>query len=329
MKDNELDDLFRNALHDMEGVPPQAKNWDREDTFGKIQRNLNGNQGQNRYNFFDLAAAIVLTLTAVTYLFSFLIAPEVQKALPGLMGATEKTHEELLEPTEKTDKREFLALTFDKTKSEALAKLEKDEEAQNESINIESKALQVNTEFSEQKLVAKVKEKAAEPIDAVPQSESKIDLQLPFSKKPVNVKVASNKLQISLPVGIAYTAGTIAPTASVNASINLKEASNFTTQASLGLSAYGLMEKRENEGLRISPAIFAETSFGVTSNKDQFVSGHAFGVGYQLNEIESIDGNAIKLNYTISIKKRLRVAAEALVSEGMSKIHPGIKLTFI
>lgn len=332
MKDNELDNLFREALQNLDGAPPQAENWNKESTFNRIQFGLNGDQNQSKHNFFDLAAAVVLTITAITYLFSFFVAPKIQESLPELItsvssdlintpGSEENSNEVLLANKEKSDNEVDVeneinlgnTFYYDQTM-----------ESKTVAANLNDEFLQKDL-FKRNTIIPTI-----EPIEEEKRERNAVvDFQLPFGKKTEVLQAHSNKLELSLPVGVAYSAGTVAPVASFNATLNLNKHKATTSQLSVGLSAYGLLEKSEEKSIGIEPVLFAETSFGIESNNDNFVSGHSVGLGYQLNEVDAIEGNAIKLNYTISIKKRLRVAAEALVSEGMSRIQPGIKLTFI
>ena len=42
MKDNELDNLFRESLNGLDSAPPQAKNWNKEGVFERVQMGLYG-----------------------------------------------------------------------------------------------------------------------------------------------------------------------------------------------------------------------------------------------------------------------------------------------
>lgn len=331
MKDEQLDNLFKQALEGMEGIPPQAKNWDKEDTFERIQLGLNGDNTKTRRSFFDLAAAVIVLVTAATYSISFFTKPSLENSIPELVA---EISEELLKEDENKKALNIQAEDYSKAFQDIQL-------VSNEVEEVEPMATMVMKpiKFEEQTMNEVI---GFEPLDyntidskneernVLVENATKVNMLLPFARK--NDKILSekgNKVNMSLPVGVAYTAGSIAPVVSFNSSFNLKENSHKTTQLNFGASAYGLMQQNENNKLEVEPVVFAETSLGLQTNQDKLITGHAVGVGYQLNNSDLVEGRAVKLNYTLSVKKRLKIAAEALVSEGFSKVQPGIKLTFI
>ena len=334
MKDEQLDNLFRNALEDLGGVPPQAKDWDKEDVFERIQLGLNGDNTKTRRSFFDLAAAVIVLVTAATYSISFFTKSKVENSIPELVAEIseelliEDSNDEVLNIQEDNFLQAFQEIQLVSNEAEevepvaslTMKPIKFEEQALNEAMGYE--LLNYDENFTQ-----------SEVSGALPEEDSKINMLLPFAKNNGEILSESlqksSKINMSLPVGVAYTAGSVAPVVSFNSSFNLKENVGSTTQLNLGASAYGLMQQNENNKLEVEPVLFAETSLGLESNQDKFITGHAVGVGYQLNKADIVEGRAVKLNYTLSVKKRLKIAAEALVSEGFSKVQPGIKLTFI
>lgn len=334
MKDEQLDNLFKQALEGMEGIPPQAKNWDKEDTFERIQLGLNGDSTKTRRSFFDLAAAVIVLVTAATYSISFFTKPSLENSIPALVAeiSDEFLKENLNEEVQNIQAENFsnafqeVQLVSNEVEevepvaSLVMKPIRFEEQTMNEVMGFESLNYMTNDSKNEESKI-------------LTEGHPKVNMLLPFAKRNGEIlsdtQQKGNKVNMSLPVGVAYTAGSVAPVVSFNSSFDLKENSHSTTQLNMGTSVYGLMQQNENNKLEVAPLVFAETSLGLETNQDKLITGHAVGVGYQLNNSDLVEGRAVKLNYTLSVKKRLKIAAEALVSEGFSKVQPGIKLTFI
>ena len=323
MKDEQLDRFFRSAIENMDGLPPQVRHWDKEYSFGKIQEGLNGGDSQKSRHFFDLAAAAVVSVLALAYSVSFFIGSHSnpvknQKIEEATINIQPLALQEL-KPQNENNNFSIFENTSNITSEEVIASLKP--------YGIEMKSEQKDLDLFRQK------EKGVE-INADNDFNNKLifSFNTPFSKKSdnLNVKNRSNKnLAFEMPVGMSFSGAGIAPVISAQATLNLPQTGRHQKQISAAISAYNTFQQNEASKTTIRPVLFAEGSFGVVSNPDAFVTGHAVGAGYQLNESEVYEGKAVKFNYTISVKKRLKVSAEAIVSEGFGKVQPGFKVTFI
>ncbi|MBT29427.1 MAG: hypothetical protein CMO01_07160 [Thalassobius sp.] len=322
MKDEQLDQFFRSAIENMDGLPPQVNYWDKEYSFGKIQEGLNGIDSHRSRSFFDLAAAAVVSVVALAYGVSFFVSSHSSP-----VNQQNSSKEAIVNA-------QPLALQ-DINKNSGIIDFSNIETAIDEPVAdvfASLKPFSLSTINNEHNLGLFQHENDVETtaLNSVSEQEFGFSFITPFSKSnSFTSSKRSKMLSFELPIGISLSGVGVAPVIAAQATLNLPKSGRHQKQISAAIAAYNTFQQSEGSKTTISPVLFAESSFGVVNNPDGFVSGHAVGAGYQLNDSDVYEGKAVKFNYTISVKKRLKVSAEAIVSEGFGKVHPGFKVTFI
>ncbi|MDW7694978.1 hypothetical protein R9C00_00205 [Flammeovirgaceae bacterium SG7u.111] len=342
MKDEKLDSLFRDSVNNLEGLPPQVKNWNMDSTFDKIQDGLQ-KQGNRKFpGIFDLAAAITVMLFAAGTLGSYIISQYAVKEGGNLFlsQATEELASEVqeasLSPVE--DKQVF----FSKATSE------------NQSIvhtsSIFSSGLSLDSQNETELLIE-------QPVEITALATSKTSKPSSFESKgfgfamPVSnlfTKNSSNvldglslensdqqsvtipKLKVSVPIGLAMVNKEFG--AYIGAKFSYQKVSETKPQVTLAsatVSNYGLLGENTEGKSTLSNNVFLEASFGKRNiSTGKAVTGHEVGVGMLLNPSSSIfDSRAIKINYSLNIKNKFNISPEVILTENLSQAIAGIKLS--
>ncbi|UZR92951.1 hypothetical protein [Chondrinema litorale] len=323
MKDEQLDQFFRSAIENMDGLPPQVNYWDKEYSFGKIQEGLNGNDSHRSRSFFDLAAAAVVSVVALAYGVSFFVSSHSSPVQQQNSSQDIVVNAQPLALQDMNNNSGIIDFSNIETAIE--------EPAADVLASLKPFSFSTVNDENNLSLYQHRNDVEATSINSVSEKEFGFSFITPFSKSNSYFTSSKNskKLSIELPIGISISGTGVAPVIAAQATLNLSKSGRHQKQISAAIAAYNTFQQNEGSKTTISPVLFAESSFGVVNNPDGFVSGHAVGAGYQLNDSDVYEGKAVKFNYTISVKKRLKVSAEAIVSEGFGKVHPGFKVTFI
>ncbi|WP_020529505.1 hypothetical protein [Flexithrix dorotheae] len=344
MRDDDLDKLFRSAMDDLEGIPPQVSNWDVDKTFGKIQEQLNPKNTRKFPGIFDLAAAVVITIITIGYATNYLVE---EKIIDGdeIAAIIDFSSEEAVEEinstleTENPDENNFI-----------LSKMENQEKAFPE-IDLKS----VDFQYASTSLANNIPPVATRKNRAISKNNNAGDQKnfdfvfnspmAGFSKKGnthdgqetlgfgMDNTQTPNQISLSFPIGFSYMADHFAPTISGRVALNKQSKKNVDKISSIAatISSYHFMDKNESGKMSVDSRFFVEASFGkFSSDHDKVISGHEIGGGYMLGkDNEQFKGKTFKVNYSISVKNKIKVSPEAIITDNFSKVYPGIKVTLI
>ncbi len=350
MRDDDLDNLFRSAMDDLEGIPPQVNNWDVDKTFGKIQEQLNPKNTRKFPGIFDLAAAVVITILTIGYATNYLVeeniidGEEIASVLD--FSSDDQAVETNLLPSEMDNHNEngsFLSSSEEQEKTFpeinlksvdyqfASAALADNNAPINNQIN---NGTLLNSETRNQKnfnfvfnspfagFSNKNKQKSGSPFD----EQETLGLGIDRTKAP-------HQVSLSFPIGFSYMADNFAPTISGRVALNKQSKKNIDKISSIAasISSYHFMEKNEAGKMSVDSRFFVEASLGKFSSRDdKIISGHEIGAGYMLgSDNEKFQGKTFKVNYSISVKNKIKVTPEAIITDNFSKVYPGIKVTLI
>ncbi len=333
MRDEEMDKLFRSSIENLEGPPPQARYWNTEETFEKIQENLNNPSGRRYPGIFDLAAAAVALLCTLGYLLS---TSHQQKE-----GANGQAEMAFANPGDTAEDPGLVSSFFTR-----LQQIGQHEDA--ELVNLFSRADQRRAQpfmldeitvfsgsFDFEENAANVAQLPARMEQSLASYTSFDQLAIPdftFASPEEQVNKGGTSFNIEIPVGIGWAARSLAPVlgARLTASFGKGNAEKYTT-VSAGATTYHLVSNSPEDGLQAATKVFAEVAMGRHStDKSKTITGHEFGAGYLLNGDDiRFNGKTFKVNYSISLKDKIQISPEVIFTGNFSKAYPGVRVNLI
>jgi len=330
MRDEELDSLFRNSIEGLDSRPPQAPNWNADETFYKIQAGLNNN-GKKKYpGFFDLAAAAVVLLLSLGYLFSSKQLSDRVGDDSELLGFFQEAHGDADPGLVRSFFHKLKEFSPNGVSDDFLPIVERHEHFMARNTIVLPDLIIVGSQdaFEELSLASLT----LDELTIVGYRDDGMKLAVLNHDHEMLEGMESahkeGKFTLKTPVGLSYAQNMLAPVVGLQVRKTVAENAKGSHYLGLGVNSYHFLNNGEGR-LKAESQFFAELAYGV-QKKNATVSGHEFGLGYLMGGTDSqFNGRTFKLNYSISFKDKLQLSPELIFTDNFNKAIPSIRLNLI